>query len=945
MERSKGEVFAGYSVKGISYRSTCLKKINPEQMEWAYCERIPSQRVEGPDSGCEILIRNIELEALMPEPAFKASGAARQHDLIGAMVGRFLIQRRLGSGGMGEVYLAEDTTLRRAVAIKRVSSGSSDVSRLVREGQRASALNHPNIASIYDVLEDRGEVLLVMEFVEGTTLREKLAGPMSPEDFLPIAIECAEALAAAHEKNILHSDIKPENIMLTSGGHVKLLDFGVARRVPGANDTTDSGSMAFSTMGPVGGTLAYMAPEVLLGGLPDLRADVFSLGLVCYEMLAGKHPFRGDSELPVGARIIQETAAALGKLNQKVPPPLADVIAKAMQRDPRERYASARPMAADLGLIQQGTKPVLAGGEKARPANRRAAAITAALLGLAAVLALSLLFTGVRAKLGLGKRGAGAQAAGVAAPVQQNLALLPMSVAGDDPTLKAFADGLTANLTSKLSQLSENHTLEVVSASQVRDKKVTTAQGAFQQFGANAALQMNLQKAGDMLRASYTLVESKSGRTLAGDTITVPASDPFALQDRVAGSVIHALSIQLRPDEQVAVNMHGTSLPAAYDYYLQGRGYLQDYSAQPERVDQAVQVLNQALKLDPNFGLAKATRGEAYWIKYQNSKNKGWIAPANADCKGALNLANAGAAGHVCLGLLNNGTGKYEEAVTEFQRALQLEPTNDDASIGLARAYTSLNRLNEAEETYQTAIKLRPNHYKTYSWLAFFYVQQAQYGKAAQIYEKLTSLAPENPEGYYNLGGTYLFLGREQDAITALEKSIKLRPSPAAYSNLGTAYFRARRFAEAATDYREALKSDQQNLDLWSNLGDAYFFGGQREQAITAFQKALDLATEQLPVNPKDASLQGAVATLYAQLGQKKKSLAHLDQALQLGRGDKESWFIAADVYNTLGETAVALECLQKAISAGYSRSTITKAPTFDNLRDNPRFQQLVAAK
>jgi tetratricopeptide (TPR) repeat protein len=881
----------------------------------------------------------------MPEPASKASGAARQHDLTGAMVGRFLIQHRLGSGGMGEVYLAEDTTLRRAVAVKRLSSASSDVSRLVREGQRASALNHPNIASIYDVLENGSEVLLVMEYVEGTTLREKLAGPMSPEEFLPIAIECAEALAAAHEKNILHSDIKPENIMLTSGGHIKLLDFGVARRIPGADDTTDSGSQAFSTMGVVGGTLAYMAPEVLLGGLPDLRADVFALGLVCYEMLAGKHPFRGDSELPVGARIIQETAAPLGKLNQKVPSPLADVIAKAMQREPKQRYATARPMASDLGLIQQGTKPVLAGGTSPRSAMRRRAAIIAAMLTVAAMLAFSLLFAGIRAKLGLGQGVAGGRPAGTAAPVQQNLALLPVSVAGDDPTLKAFADGLAVSVASKLSQLSENHTLEVVSSSQIRDKKVTTPQEAYQQFGANTALQMNLQKAGDMLRASYTLIESKSGRTIAGDTVTVPASDPFALQDRVAGSVINALRIQLRPDEQLAVNIHGTALPAAYDYYLQGKGYLQEYSAQPERVDQAVQVLNQALKLDPNFGLAKATRGEAYWDKYQHTKNKAWIASANSDCKGALNLANAGAAGHVCLGMLNNGTGKYEEAATEFQRALQLEPTNDDAALGLARAYTSLNRLNEAEETYQSAIKLRPNHYKTYAWLGFFYIQQAQYEKAAQIYQKLTSLAPENPEGYYNLGAAYLFLGRDKDAIAALEKSIKLRPSPLAYSNLGTAYFRARKFKEAAANYREAVNSDQQNRRLWGNLGDAYHFGGEREQAKAAFTKALALANDELQVNPRDAVLQSDAAALYARLGEKSKALDHLDISLQLGRGDKESLFNAAVVYNDLGETAVALECLQKAVLGGYSPSTIAKAPTFDNLRGNPRFQQLMAAK
>jgi tetratricopeptide (TPR) repeat protein len=569
--------------------------------------------------------------------------------------------------------------------------------------------------------------------------------------------------------------------------------------------------------------------------------------------------------------------------------------------------------------------------------------MTAVLLGAAVLIGSSMLFPSVRARLGMG-RGAGAQSSS-AEPVQHNLALLPLSVAGDDPSLKAFADGLAVSVTSKLSQLSENHTLEVVSGSQIRDKKVTTPQEAYRQFGADTALQMNLQKAGELLRASYTLVECKSGRTLAGDTVTAPASDPFSLQDQTSGSVIQALKIQLRPDEQRAVNMHGTLLPAAYDFYLQGRGYLEEYSAQPERVGQAIQMLNQALKLDPNFGLARATRGEAYWNKYQGTKNRAWIASASADCTRALELANSGAAGHICLGRLDDGTGKYEEAVTEFQRALQLEPTNDNAGIGLARAYTSLNRLKEAEETYQSTIKLRPNHYKTYAWLGFFYIQQAQYEKAAQTYQKLTTLAPENPEGYYNLGAAYLFLGRDQDAIAALEKSIKLRPSPAAYSNLGTAYYRARKFAEAANSYREAINFDQKNQLLWSNLADAYYFDGEREPAMAAYQTALALANEQLQVNPRDAVLQGDVAGLYANLGQRKKSLEHLDRSLQMGRGDKDLWFKAAMVYNDLGEPAVAMECLQKAISAGYSRSKVALEPTFDNLRGNPQFQQLLAAK
>ena len=845
---------------------------------------------------------------------------------------------------MGEVYRAEDTKLRRTVAIKRVA-GSNDasegeLSRLLREGQRASALNHPNIAGIYDVFEDHGEVLLVMEYVEGVTLRQKLAGPMTREEFLPIAVECAAALAAAHQKGILHSDIKPENIMLTAGGHVKLLDFGVARRVPGAEDLTRGVSLQDSSvMVPVGGTPAYMAPEVLLGSLPDLRADVFSLGLVYYEMLAGKHPFRDDSSVPVTARIVQENAVSLSKRNKEVSRPLAQVIEKAMQRTPADRYPSAESLSADLNLVQQGLKPKIR-----LPGSARRAAITFSLFGVAVVIAAMLLIPSVRSGVSERLRGSPASSAGTGKPVEQTLALLPVNVTGDDPQLKAFADGLSANITSKLSQLAENHSIDVISSSQIHDKKVTTPQEAYRQFGAGTVLHMEVQRAGYFVRGSYTLVESKNGRTLAGDTITAPASDPFALQDRVAGSVVRALNIQLRPDEQTSISMHGTAIPAAYEYYLMARGYLQDYSAHPEHIDNAVQVLNEALKLDPNFGLAMAVRGEAYRAKYAVTKDKVWIERAGSDCNAAIQLANAGPEGHVCLGILDTVTGQYDNAVTELQRAIDLDPHGEQAYVRLARAYALLNRPDDAEKTYQAILKLRPRYYEGTNMLGIFYLQQARYDRAAEMFNRLTALAPESPEGYYNLGAAYLFMGRDQDAVTSLEKSIKIRPSPYAYSNLGTANFRLRRFGEAAKNYHDAIGLDSRNHDYWSNLGDALHFSGQTAQANEAYKKALELAIGESNVNPHDAGLQGDIASLYASLGEKSLAQDYLHRSLRQGTHDKDLLFNAAVVYMDLGEPAVALEWLQKAVDSGYSPSRIQTAPTFDPLHGDPRFQRLLQA-
>ena len=300
----------------------------------------------------------------MPEFPDQVKTPPAQFDLTGKTVGRFVIEARLGAGGMGEVYRAVDSRLKRTVAIKRMSWRAGltpeDHALFLREGQRASALQHPNIASIYDVFEENGEVLLVMEYVEGSTLRQAIGKPMPPEQFFDIAIQCASALVAAHEKGILHGDIKPENIMLDASGQVKLLDFGVARRLPGEDPSAETLTTVWAP-GHVSGTPSYMAPEVLKGGVPDARADVFALGIVFYEMLAGRHPFRGANVTVTTAHILDEREAAnLDRSALKVSPPVAAVVARALFKNPAERYPSARELRKDLETVRQGGRPAKA---------------------------------------------------------------------------------------------------------------------------------------------------------------------------------------------------------------------------------------------------------------------------------------------------------------------------------------------------------------------------------------------------------------------------------------------------------------------------------------------------------------------------------------------------------------------------------------------------------
>jgi tetratricopeptide (TPR) repeat protein len=883
----------------------------------------------------------------MADSSKAGPAASDPGSLTGKIVGRFVIHKPLGAGGMGQVYLAEDTTLQRVVAIKRMAPGlqenERDRKRLLKEAQRASALNHPNIAGIYDVIEDRDELLLVMEYVEGTTLRVATHQRLDVPQFLGIAIQCADGLAAAHQKSIVHGDIKPENLMLTPAGRVKILDFGVARR-PTLLADSDSPTASLATMtGSLSGTPAYMAPEVLTQKPYDGRADIFSLGLVFYEMLGGPQPFQTDSFIGTVARVLHDDIPSLSTIAPKIPPGLEAIIQRMLAKDPVARYASAEDVAADLRAVQRGDQPSAATRAGGKPKSRIG---TRTLLIGGAVLLL--LLAGIPLRHTIGRwLGAGAPAGKLAfgisgPPVLQTLAVLPVNTADADPQLTALGNGLGETLTAKMTRLGIDHSLQVVSLGELRARHVTKLEEARQEFGATLGLQISLQRSADLVRVAYTLTEAKTGRALGGNSMDVPVSDPFAMEDQVSSGVASALGMELRPEERRELASHGTGLPDAYNYFLQGRGYLEKG---PESMDSAITLFTRALELDPNYGLARAELGTAYWSKYESGKDKTFIAKARQACSKAVELGNAGASGHVCLGVLENGAGNYEKGVEEFTRAIQLDPGNDGAYTGMASGYERLGKLNDAEKTYQQVINLRPRYWKGYNQLGIFYCRQSQYDKCAAMFQKVAELTPDSFRGYANLGAAYLADGKYAEAIQPLKKSLQVRATPGTYTNLGTAYFHLRNFPEAAAAYAEATRLNDRDYLLWGNLGEAEYFAGNRQEAEKAYRKGIALAEDTLKVNPREPELLKNLANYHVMLGERAPALKYLNQALAYGKADKEILFSAALVYNRLGETGTALEWLGKALQAGYSLTTVRESPDLDNLHNNPRYQALVQGK
>ena len=871
------------------------------------------------------------------------------------IVSHYRLREKIGAGGMGVVYKAEDLRLGRQVALKFLPEDSSRdpraLERFKREARTASALDHPNICTIYEIDEDKGRPFIAMQLLEGQTLRERIGDkPVALGTLLDWALQISDALQAAHAKGVMHRDIKPANIFITERGQAKILDFGLAKLT--VADLTNSREMTLSSTGPLThtgaaiGTVAYMSPEQARGETLDARTDLFSFGVLLYEMATGRQAFSGPTWAVTVHAILGQAPVSLNESVPGLPQRLQEIIDKTLMKNRDLRYQSAANIHRDLLLLKkdfEAGKSLKTVRVAATWSPQRKQRIALAAAGVAVVVAAVIWGPRLLRRMAVAAPGAAEPASLV--PERKSVAVLPFADVQGDPKLTAFGKGLLDDVAAKLSQLSANHDLQIVPARTLEESNVTTLADAKKEFGVSLGLAVSLKQDNDLVRAAYSLTDAGTGKNLAGDTITAPISDPFGLEDKLATGVAAALKIPLRTEEQAALNQHATSIPEAFQYYVQGIGYLRSGRRDAEVLTSAEILFNQALKLDPNFGRAEAALGEVDWRRYDATKQKRWVAQAQQACDKAIQLANSGAEGHMCLGLLDNTTGQYEKAAEQFQQAAQLEPANGLAYVNQAASYEHMNQPEKAEDAYKSFIAIRPRESSAYSYLGAFYFGQAQYEKAQVMFEKAISLTPDSYPNYKNLGGVLLYEGKYEEATHAIEKSIAIRPSSDAYVIAADALFYLRRFQEATQNNLAALKLDNGNYQTWGNLGDSYYYGGNRSDAAGAYKKAISLAEPQLKLNPSDAGLQADLANYYSMLGERQQALSHVDRALQLGHGDKELLFIAAGVYNQLHETGPALEFLGKALAAGYSRSVVGATASFDSLHDNPRYQALMQQK
>lgn len=851
---------------------------------------------------------------------------------------RYRIESLLGRGGMGLVYKAEDLELGRTVALKLVrpelTLDDDAMRRFKQELLLASRVTHPNILRIHDLGEVDGVKFISMAYVEGMDLHHvlKQQGRLPVEQTLKIARQLAAALDAAHTEGVIHRDLKPQNVLVDSEGRSYVSDFGLAKSLE-----ADSGMM--TRTGEVLGTPRYMSPEQVEGKPADHRSDIYSLGLILYEMATGETPFPAESAAQMMVQRLTVTPRDPNRLNPEIPTYLSNIIMRCLTVDPARRYQSAREILADLDSAH-ATKSMRShtiGITVPLPEGRRSR--IAVMAGAAVLIALAI--AAVAYRLTRAPSQAPGGVAGLPTLAQGKfLAVLPFRVLGNQEQLGYVAEGLSEALNAKLFALPGIHIASPAAVEQAA-KQGSLAKIAHD-LGVNLAVQGTLQGGQGRFAIVVNLEDIASGRLLWAQEFTGVPGDLLTIEDQISERLNAAL--ELHPESQTLARevAHPTENVAAYDLYLKGQNALRGLPTK-DVVERSIGYYQGALKKDPGFALAYAGLAKANLRMYQETKDRIWIDEASRAAQQAQQINSTLPQVYMALGSVYSATGKNVEAIEMLQKALTLAPNSDEAYRLLGEAYLGSGKGASATGAFKSALKIDPYYWVNSDDLGKAYIAMGDYANALASFQHVTQIDPENAAGFENIGNTYMAEGKFTEAIPPLQEALQISPTFSHYSNLGAAYIYGKWYINAAKTLEKAVALSPNQEAVVGNLAVAYLYAGEAQKAQATFNQAVGLAYKQLQVNPRDGDTIADLALYYAHQGQTAQALQFIREARAIDPANASYAYYEAIVQALTGKTDQAMSTLKEALEKGFPPAQAASDPQLSTLQSRPDFKVLTA--